>query len=480
VDCQTMGNVEYWYCDVCGAAWLDEAQTIITNLRSVNTGYGEHSYFYPCDAHCMICGELTNEDAAHNVAHVEAVAPTRTANGNVEYWYCTDCGTAWLDEAQTQITNLRSVILPMLTYMEVGFVNRGNALLLEGAISIMQWVAFEAETDFDIDYVNGHGGLLVWMEADLPSDLAAAIVGSESYELKYEDAGEYQGYHEFVVSTKGIAAKEWGDVVYMRPYLEVDGVVQYGDMIEYSVLEYAKKVIEFATNDDPGDDMYRMAELYDTVVAMLNYGAAAQDLFDYKEDALMNSILSEEEKVLVWDDAYLTGLVEADASILGEMVSSNTMQVTGKALLLEGAVSIDYYVQPDEFYFGTSSDTTKWENASEAKFYFWTKEAYEALLSSGTAMSKGNASYSYDAIGGDYGYGFEYNGSSDGIPAKNLGDTLYACLCVTDANGDSHCSGVIVFSAEEYTKIVNERGMAEALLIRWMTYYGECAALYFA
>ena len=74
----------------------------------------EHSYFYPCDAHCMNCGELTNPDAAHNVIHVEAKDATCYENGNIEYWYCDACGAAWLDEACTLNTNLMSVVTPML------------------------------------------------------------------------------------------------------------------------------------------------------------------------------------------------------------------------------------------------------------------------------------------------------------------------------------------------------------------------------
>ena len=33
--CTTEGNLEYWYCDVCGAAWLDAECTLNTNLMSV-------------------------------------------------------------------------------------------------------------------------------------------------------------------------------------------------------------------------------------------------------------------------------------------------------------------------------------------------------------------------------------------------------------------------------------------------------------
>ena len=73
----------------------------------------EHEYFTPCDQYCMICGELTNPEASHNIVHVEAVEPTCTEMGNLEYWYCDVCGQAWLDEACTLNTNLMAVKLPM-------------------------------------------------------------------------------------------------------------------------------------------------------------------------------------------------------------------------------------------------------------------------------------------------------------------------------------------------------------------------------
>ncbi len=72
----------------------------------------QHEYFYPCDPVCMLCYEITNPDAAHNVLHVEAKDATCTENGNVEYWYCEYCGSAWLDADCTIVTNQRNVIVP--------------------------------------------------------------------------------------------------------------------------------------------------------------------------------------------------------------------------------------------------------------------------------------------------------------------------------------------------------------------------------
>ena len=101
--------------------YCNDCDTPIEGETNVKHTYGDkctcvcgatnHEYTYACDAHCAICEELTNEYAAHNVIYVEAKAPTCTENGNIEYWYCGDCGSAWLDAECTMVTNLQSVKL---------------------------------------------------------------------------------------------------------------------------------------------------------------------------------------------------------------------------------------------------------------------------------------------------------------------------------------------------------------------------------
>jgi Zn-finger nucleic acid-binding protein len=140
--CYENGNIEYWYCEACGQAWLDADCTRNTNLKAVvlpmahaeathveakaATCYenGNIEYWY-----CETCGQAwldadctrnTNLKAvvlpmAHAEAtHVEAKAPTTTENGNIEYWYCEACGQAWLDADCTLNTNLKAVVLPMI------------------------------------------------------------------------------------------------------------------------------------------------------------------------------------------------------------------------------------------------------------------------------------------------------------------------------------------------------------------------------
>ncbi|MBE6563634.1 MAG: hypothetical protein E7660_07880, partial [Ruminococcaceae bacterium] len=87
--CLESGNIEYWYCEFCGATWLDAECTLNTNLKAI---------MLPSPNPVII--------------HVEAKAPTCTENGNIEYWYCELCGYAWLDAECTLNTNLKAVILP--------------------------------------------------------------------------------------------------------------------------------------------------------------------------------------------------------------------------------------------------------------------------------------------------------------------------------------------------------------------------------
>ncbi|HIT34550.1 MAG TPA: hypothetical protein IAC31_08015 [Candidatus Faecousia intestinigallinarum] len=54
-------------------------------------------------AKCATCGQEYGELAAHSLTHFEAVAPTCTKDGNIEYWYCSACGGYFLDaDCQTK------------------------------------------------------------------------------------------------------------------------------------------------------------------------------------------------------------------------------------------------------------------------------------------------------------------------------------------------------------------------------------------
>ena len=141
-DCHYNGNVEYWYCPECGAHYLDADGIRMTNARSViipATGSDNVIYYKAVEPACHYNGnieywycpdcdqyfqdeyftQITNAKnvilpavGSENVEHHEAVAPTCTENGNIEFWHCPDCFQFWQDSALTQITNRFNVILP--------------------------------------------------------------------------------------------------------------------------------------------------------------------------------------------------------------------------------------------------------------------------------------------------------------------------------------------------------------------------------
>ena len=54
---------------------------------------------------CEICGKAFGDlDGNHhaNLKHIDAKAATKTAGGNIEYWYCEDCGKYFSDAAATK------------------------------------------------------------------------------------------------------------------------------------------------------------------------------------------------------------------------------------------------------------------------------------------------------------------------------------------------------------------------------------------
>ena len=86
---------------------------------SVKLPMAEHSWIdADCYApkHCENCDAVEGDIAHGNIVHVEALEPTCTALGNIEYWYCETCGQAWLDAAYTLNTNLMAVKLPMIDH----------------------------------------------------------------------------------------------------------------------------------------------------------------------------------------------------------------------------------------------------------------------------------------------------------------------------------------------------------------------------
>ncbi len=137
--CETAGNSEYWHCDTCGKYFGDAGAKQEITLASTSIPAKGHdlemiSAVTPtCDRagnieywHCYECGKNfsnaagTNEIALadtvlpaldHSLVHVSATEPTCTEQGNIEYWYCTECFRLFSDDQGINEITEASVIL---------------------------------------------------------------------------------------------------------------------------------------------------------------------------------------------------------------------------------------------------------------------------------------------------------------------------------------------------------------------------------
>lgn len=118
---------------------------------------------------------------------------------------------------------------------------------------------------------------------------------------------------EYRYTYTGIAAKEMTDLIYARPYIKTENGYTYGELRVTSVANYAMtlRTTYAGKTTDTAEATYALA------CAMMNYGAAAQQYFTYKNDTPANSGLPEDEK------AVPTGTYTDNRAILGTSTLPN-------------------------------------------------------------------------------------------------------------------------------------------------------------
>ncbi|MBQ8311037.1 MAG: hypothetical protein IJX80_08505 [Clostridia bacterium] len=294
-------------------------------------------------------------------------------------------------------------------------------------------------------------GLLIWNADEAPTD-AEAIYSNCDYIVAGAAYNATEG--RFETTARGIAAKNLGDRLTFRAYYRNDdGSYSYSRLISgYSPKTYCYNQIK----NNPTD-----TELVDLMASILNYGAAAQTLFDYKTDDLMNADLTDAQKVMTWDGS----LVRSDYSVPDGKDSAfvrDSAMVTSRGgyLNLEGAIDYNFYAKVNF-------------TPASAKIYYWTENDVAAL----DALTLSNASSSEAMVWSeDYS---RWEGKYEGQPAKEMFNTVYACMVFEDAAGNTSCSGVIGYSPERYAYINQNKGDNNAELAKRLVVYGDAARAYF-
>ena len=290
-------------------------------------------------------------------------------------------------------------------------------------------------------------GVLVFYADPGGADIAKA-------DLIYAGSTFAEGYGLYMNTTDGIAAKDMGDDRYYCAYTKLsNGQYVYSDPIQYSPKQYAISRLEKST--DP-----RTKAL---CVAMLNYGTAAQQYFGYRTDDLMNAGLTAQQQALVtaYDASFFKGAEAVDANKIGAFAATDGFSARSASVSFEGAFAINYYFAPSAAVEG------------DLQLYIWNPETYAGA----SQLTAENAS---DVISMTAQEGGAYWGQVKGIAAKALDDTYYVAGVYTDAEGNTHCTGVIAYSLSKYCMNNAKPGKDMQALAAATAMYGYYAGEYFA
>jgi hypothetical protein len=261
-------------------------------------------------------------------------------------------------------------------------------------------------------------------------------------------------FESYAMRTQGVPAKEMGDTLYLRLYATAeDGTIIYGKLIGYSAKKFTTNTLNRASSSET---------LKNTVVALMNYGAEAQKLLNYKTDSLMNADIPAEyqTKQIAYSADLLDARVKADeVKIAGLTATDGAFESKSAMLTMEGALAINYLFLP-----GKTVDN------NQMTLYYWTASTYadaqELTLDNadGTIAIQPDGSY-YQVV-----YG--------GIAAKQVDDTIYV-MAVYESEGETCMSGVVSYSIEHFCRSQVSRGTENKDLCEMLTIYSYYAKVYF-
>ena len=253
----------------------------------------------------------------------------------------------------------------------------------------------------------------------------------------------------YMVRSNGIPAKNLSDALYFKVYAKLNnGTVVYSDIAGYHAVLYANTVLN-------SNAALKAKAL---VVAMLNYGAAAQEYFGYKTNALMNAGLTDEQLDLVsaYDESMVEDVAKADSNKVGSFIMNGGYSNIFPTVSFEGAFSINYYFTPNKVL------------DAAPVMYYWDAETYNSVSKLTPENATGAISMKQD--------GSNWGATIEGIAAKAIDETIYVAGFYT-SGGVSYPTSVISYSLGRYCETIaaqdNAFGAATAV-------YGFYAKAYFA
>ena len=451
-------------CSVCGAA--------DPNYVAMTPDYYLFGYInganYACEEDYANLGNYKFVDGKLTVTFTSD-SYVAVKNGNNLNWYMTN---GWLGTSATTATLYSTDVLTTADKLyipggkQITFtlkVNSNDTLTLSYTASEpaatptvtpkSPSLTFKDEVTIDVHFTatnlgNLTGadlGLLTWSTArsdGTVADAEANVLGA-TYNAS---TGRY------IISTPGIPAKKLGDTVYMKLYAKLsNGTYVYSKLFNYSPKTYATNILSNSSD----------ATLKSLMVAMLNYGAAAQTYFSYKPYNLQNSSLTSSQKGLV--RSYSSSMIPSTGSVssskAGIFTNSGGFSKKTPAVSFDSAFSIEYFFTPS--YTPSGSVT----------LYYWTKADYDAVSTLKASNATGRITMTRNADG-------SYHASITGIAAKDLNQTVYVAAGYKNGS-TNYCTGVLPYSigtycASQVSKATVAKDLAAATAV-----YGYYANAYF-
>jgi len=251
------------------------------------------------------------------------------------------------------------------------------------------------------------------------------------------DPVEKDSYYYFTL--EGITAVQMGDELTATLYMEKDGKTYYQTPDTYSIAKYA-----YAQLSKDGAS----PQLKTLCAELLRYGAKAQIFKNYRTDALVDSAMTEEQKLLLTD---LNAVTFGNNNQILNDLTAPTVTWVGKSLSLDSKVTLKFVFNIDNFN-GEPTDLNL-------------RVSYTDLNGKTvTSIVRELETYNPDAE--------QYAFSFDGLLAAELRSVVSVQVCA----GDEPVSCTLRYSADTYGN--NKTGVLSELC-KALFAYSDCAKAFF-
>ena len=439
--CTSSGGTSHT-CIHCGHNYMDNIvsaaghkyKSVVTAPTCTQAGYTTYT--------CTVCGDKYTGNHVSALGHKYSstvVRPTCTVSGYTQY-KCATCG----DSYQTSITAPTGHSYSAGKCTACGAADP-NYVELPTLTLKNPTLAFEDEilynVYYNVDNISNVAemGLLTFETRDVNGTAETALRIVPGYVANADGT--------YTVHSEGIPAKMLGDTVYFKVYaMLTDGRYVYSDIAGYHAVAYAKTVLGSSATTLAAKQL---------MLAMLNYGAAAQVNFNYKTDNLMNAFLSEaaRNKIAPYDESMVDAVVTPSDAKAGHFVMNKTAFTNFyPSVSFEGSFSINYYLET-----GLTPD-------SSVTFCYWDADAYAAADKLSTANVTGMLPMTFDGI--------RWHAAVEGIAAKDMDKTIYVAA-IYRSGGTVYTTKVIPYSLGRYCESIAANGNAFGAATAVYGYYAK-------